>query len=125
MLECIGLIAMGFVAGTVATWLVLRDENEEEIRKIEPPLVIREEKNIVIATAEFLVPEEDLLYPVSGKWIEGELSNKLAEEIWKYAIVNKTVDKRNMTHTYRAALQVIDNGQMNPFYYYRERREGE
>lgn len=122
MLEWVVFPLFAFIAGSVATWFLLRDENEEEIKMIEPPLVIREEKRIVIANAEFAVPDEDMPYPVSSKWIEGELSHKLAEQIWKYAMVSMTVDKRNLCHIYRANLQVVDNGQLNPFCSYGERR---
>jgi hypothetical protein len=122
MLNILGLILLGFIAGFLAAWYIIRAESKDEIKMIDPP-VIREERNVVIANAEFSIPEEDLRIPVSSKWIEGELSHKLAEEIWKYAMVAKTVDGRNMLHTYRAVLRVVDMGQLNPFCSYGERKD--
>lgn len=110
------LMLLGFIAGFLAAWYIIRAESKDEIEKIEQPILFREEKNIVIANAEISIPECELLHPVSSKWVESELSHKLAEEIWKYAMVSRMVDKRNMCHTYRARLQVVDMGQMNPFY---------
>ena len=119
------LILLGFVAGFLAAWLIIRSESKDEIKKIEPPILFREEKNIVIANAEFSVPITDMLYPASDRWIAGELSHKLAEEIWKYAMVTFTDEHRNMCRTFRAKLQVIDMGRLNPLCSYGERREGE
>lgn len=126
MAKVIMYVLIGFVSGlTVAQLIYLTREVKEDIKMYQPPILFSEEKNVVIAKAEFSIPEVDVLYPVSSKWIEGELSHKLAEEIWKYAMVNKTVDKRNMAHIYRACLKVVDMGQLNPFCPYEERREGE
>ena len=122
MFEGLVLILLGFIAGFLVAWYIIRAESKDEIKKIEPTLVIREEKNIMTANAEFSIPESDMLYNISSKWIEGELSHKLAEEIWKYAMVNMIVDKRNMLRTYRAKLKVVDMGQLNPFCSYDERR---
>lgn len=123
MYECLGLILIGFIAGFLAAWHIVRSESKDEIEKFDPPILFSEEKNIVIANAEIHIPQEDFLYPLSSKFIERELSNKLAEEIWKYAMVTMDVDKRNMCNTYRARLRVIDMGQLNPLC--GERREGE
>ena len=118
MIERIIFILIGFITGLSAAQLIcLTREVKEDIKMYQPPVLFSENKNVVTAKAEFSIPQEDMLYPVSSKWIEGELSHKLAEEIWKYAMVNKTVDKRNMTHTYRACLKVVDMGQLNPFCY--------
>jgi hypothetical protein len=125
MFEWMGFVILGFAAGLLATLLINHINSEDEIEKIEPQHIIREEKNIVIANAEFSIPKEDMLYPVSGKWLEGELSHKLAEEIWKYAYVSRTDDRRTGQFIYRARLQVVDMGQLNPFCSYGERREGE
>lgn len=124
MLNILGFILLGFIAGFTGAWCIIRAESKDEIKKIDPP-AIREKRNIVIADAEFPIPEEDLLIPVSSKWIEGELSHKLAEKIWKYAMVTKTVDARNMIHTYRAVLRVVDMGQLNPFCSYGERKDND
>ena len=124
MLNILGFILLGFIAGFTGAWYIIRAESKDEIKKIDPP-VIREKRNIVIADAEFSIPEEDLLIPVSSKWIEGELSHKLAEKIWKYAMVTKAVDAKNMLHTYRAVLRVVDMGQLNPFCFYGERKDND
>ena len=124
MFEWLGLILLGFITGILAAWYIIRAESKDEIKKIEPPM-IREERNIVTANAEVSILETDLFGPVNSKWIEYDLSNKLAEEIWKYAMVTKTVDRKNMMYTYKAKLRVVDMGQLNPFCSYGERREGE
>lgn len=125
MLDGLILIMLGFIAGFLAAWWIIRSESKDEIKKIAPQILIANEKNIVIANAEVPVPYEDMIHPLSSRWIEGELSHKLAEEIWQYAMVTMMDDKRNMCHTYRARLQVIDMGKLNPFCSYGERREGE
>ena len=122
MYEWIGYVLIGFVAGlAVAQIICLTREVKEDVKMYQPPVFLSEEKNVVTANAEFSMLETDMLYPVSNKWLEGELSHKLAEEIWKYAMVQMTVDKRNMTRIYRAKLKVVDMGQLNPFCSYGEK----
>ena len=125
MFDGLILIMLGFIAGFLAAWWIIRSESKDEIKKIAPQILFANEKNIVIANAEFSVPITDMLYPVSSRWIACELSHKLADEIWKYAMVTRMDDRRNMCHTYRAKVQVVDMGQLNPFCSYGERREGE
>ena len=124
MFEWIGYVLIGFVSGlAVAQIIYLTREVKEDIKMYQPPVLFSEEKNVVTASAEFSMPETDMLYPVSSKWIESQLSYKLAEEIWKYAMVQMMEDKRNMTLTYRARLKVVDMGQLNPLCSYGERKE--
>ena len=125
MLDGLILIMLGFIAGFLAAWWIIRSESKDEIKKIDSPILFREERNIVIANAEFSVPITDMLYPVSNRWIAGELSHKLADEIWKYADVTTIDDHRNLCRTFRAKLQVVDMGRLNPLCSYGERREGE
>ena len=121
MLENIFLILFGFIAGIVFTFIVLPSE-KEEIKMIDPPPMIREEKKPIFVWVEHEIPDEDMLYPVSEKYVESQLQNKLAEGIWRYAIVTREYNKRDMIHRFRVSLQVIDNGHMNPFTWRKERQ---
>jgi hypothetical protein len=100
--------------------IALKEEREIEIKRIDPPTIRGVEGRIVTAFAEFSIPEEELLYPVSEKWVEAEIQHKLAEEIWRYAMVCRCVNPREMMHTFQAKIQVVDNGQLNPFCRYEE-----
>ena len=116
------LILLGFVTGFTLAWYIIRSESKDEIKKIDSPILFREERNIVIASAEFSVPITDMLYPLSNRWIASELSHKLADEIWKYAVVTMMDDHRNMCRTFEAKLQVLDMGRLNPLCSYGERK---
>lgn len=124
MIENIVIAIVAFIAGIVFVLILSSSEKEEaiEIKKIDPLPVIREEKNVVFAFAEVEIPEEYLIHHGCDNQVKEDLKNKLADEIWKYAIVSTKFDHKWMMRSYRARLQVIDNGNMNPLCDYVERK---
>lgn len=115
MVQNISLILLGFIIGIGFMLIFFRDA-EEEIEMIPPQPLFREEKNIVTIHTEMEIPEEKIYGPADGYvFVEKMLKHNLSNEIWKYAIVTREVDRKWMMHRYRADVQVVDLGRLNPF----------
>lgn len=122
MIKCLLWMAIGYAIAwvTICFISVRKDEKENEIEFVQPPLFYKEEKNVITVTAEtgkYWFGDE------SSELIQSDLKRGLADEIWKYAMVHSTKDLANNTIRFKAALQVVDHGELNPFC--GERRDNE
>lgn len=114
MLENICWLLIGFLCGLWVMYFFMESEKEDPIEYI-PPTIREERKNVRTIVVQKDIPDEELLFPPSKKWFEKELQFLLAEQIWDYAMVTYSRNYKDYTHTYRAMVQVVDNGRLNPF----------